>query len=145
MKALLIPTRVAIDRPLRMYLWLAFGITWGVGGLGLLAGDIQPGRPSPLHPLYYLAAFGPSIGGVILTARADGWAGVRSLFARAVPRRSNLPWYVAVVIGFPALNLIAAWLLAPDYLAHVPAWDRLLSLLPLTLVADTGPLGEEFG
>ena len=26
-----------MDRPLRVYLWLAFGITWRAGGLGLLA------------------------------------------------------------------------------------------------------------
>ena len=56
-----------------------------------------------------------------------------------------MPWYVAVLIGFPALNLIAAQLLAPGFLSRLPPWERLLSLLPLTLVTDTGPLGEEFG
>ena len=38
----------AVDRPLRIYLWLAFGITWGVGGLGLLeamAGRAETARP----------------------------------------------------------------------------------------------------
>ena len=59
-----------------------------------------------------------------------GWAGVRRLLARAIPSRSALPWYSAVLVGFPALNLAAA---------------RLHALLPLTLVTDTGPLGEEFG
>jgi hypothetical protein len=34
-----------VDRPLRNYLWLAFGITWGVGGLALFSGDIRPGGP----------------------------------------------------------------------------------------------------
>jgi membrane protease YdiL (CAAX protease family) len=145
MKTLFITPHGAMDRPLRIYLWLAFGITWGVGGLALLAGDIRPGGASPLHPLHYLAAFGPSIAGVVMAARTDGWAGVRGLLARVVPSRYALPWYVAVLIGFPALNLLAAWLLAPDFLARLPAWDRLLSLLPLTLFTDTGPLGEEFG
>jgi membrane protease YdiL (CAAX protease family) len=56
-----------------------------------------------------------------------------------------LPWYVAVIIGFPAVNLVAAWLLAPEFLKGLPSWDRLLYMLPLTLVTDTGPLGEEFG
>jgi membrane protease YdiL (CAAX protease family) len=134
-----------MDRPFQIYLWLAFGITWGVGGLALLAGDIRPGGASLLHPLHYVAAFGPSIAGVVMAASTGGWAGVRSLLARVVPSWSSLPWYVAVLIGFPALNLVAARLLAPDFLARLPAWDRLLSLLPLTLITDTGPLGEEFG
>jgi membrane protease YdiL (CAAX protease family) len=145
MKILFIPTRSAMDRPLLIYLSLAFGITWGVGGLALLAGEIRPGVTSPLHPLHYVAAFGPSIAGVIMAASAHGWAGVRCLLGRLVPSRSALPWYVAVLIGFPALNLVAARLLAPHFLARLPPWHRLLYLLPLTLLTDTGPLGEEFG
>src|SRR5258708_5908683 len=128
MKTLFIPTRSAMDRPLRIYLWLAFGITWGVGGLALLAGEIRRGGASPPQPPHHLAAFRPAPPG-----------------ARVVPSRSALPWYVAVLIGFPALNLVAARILAPDFLAHLPPWHRLLYLLPLTLVTDTGPLGEEFG
>jgi membrane protease YdiL (CAAX protease family) len=135
---------MSLDRPLRIYLWLAFGITWGFGGLALLAGEIRPGG-SPLHPLHYLAALGPSIAGILMAASTEGWAGVRGLLARLIPSCSALPWYLAVLIGFPALNLIAARLLEPDSLAHLPALPRLLSLLPLTLVKDTGPLGEEFG
>src|ERR1041385_167382 len=115
-----------MDRPLRIYLWLAFGITWGVGGLALLAGDIRPGGASPLHPFHYVAAFGPSIAGVVMAANAGGWAGVRRLLARVVPSRSSLPWYAAVLIGLPSLSLVAARLLAPDFLACLPAWDRLL-------------------
>jgi hypothetical protein len=77
MKTLFIPTRSAMDRPLLIHLWLAFGITWGVGGLALLAGEIRPGGTSPLHPLHYVAAFGPSIAGVVMAASTHGWAGVR--------------------------------------------------------------------
>jgi hypothetical protein len=111
-----------MDRPLRIYMWVAFGITWGVGGLALLAGDIRPGGASSLHPLHYVAAFGPSIAGVVMAASTGGWAGVRRLLARVVPSWSSLPWYAAVLIGFPALNLVAARLLAPDFLARLPSW-----------------------
>src|SRR5689334_13801962 len=114
MKVSSIPTRSAMDRPLRIYLWLAFGITWGIGGLALLTGEIRPGGPSPLQPFYYVAAFGPSIAGVVMTASSDGWAGVHRLLARLIPSRSALPWYLAVLIGFPALNLVIARLLAHD-------------------------------
>ena len=90
MKAIFVPSRSAMDRPLRIYLWLAFGITWGVGGLALLTGNIRPSGASQLHPLHYVAAFGPSIAGVVMAASTQGWAGVRCLFARVVPSRINL-------------------------------------------------------
>src|SRR5262249_29024751 len=134
-----------MDRPLRLYLWLAFGITWGAGGLALLTGGIRSGAAHPLHPLHYLAAFGPSIAGVILAARVAGWAGVRRLLARGVPPRAGVRWSAAVLVGFPAANFAAPWLLAPDSLLGLPSWDRLIYLVPITLVTDTGPLGEEFG
>ncbi len=121
-----------MDRPLRIYLWLAFAITWGSAS-------------SPSRALHYVAAFGPSLAGLIMAARVQGRAGVRRLADRAVPSWSRLPWYVAVIVGFPAVNLVAARLLAPESIADLPSWDRLLYLLPLTLVTDTGPLGEEFG
>jgi membrane protease YdiL (CAAX protease family) len=132
-----------MDRPLRVYLWLAFGITWGAGGVALLTGGIRSGYP--LHPLHFLAAFGPSSAGVIMVAATEGRAGVRQLLARALPTWAGVPWYVAVLLGFPAANLAAAWLLDPDSLSGLPSWDRLIWLVPITLVTDTGPLGEEFG
>jgi membrane protease YdiL (CAAX protease family) len=42
-------------------------------------------------------------------------------------------------------HLGRSWLLSPGFLAGLPSWDRLIYGLPLTLVTDTGPLGEEFG
>ncbi len=122
---------------------LAFGITWGVGGVALLAGEIRSG--GSLHPLHYVAACGPSIAGIAMAAGTEGWAGVRNILARIVPSRHAFPWYIAVPIVFLAINLVAAVLLAPELLAHLPSWRRLLSVVPLTLVTDTGPMGEEFG
>jgi membrane protease YdiL (CAAX protease family) len=134
-----------MDRPLWVYLCLAFGITWGAGGLALLTGGIQSGAAHPLHPLHYLAAFGPSIAGFIMAAATSGWAGVRHLLARVIPTRAGMPWYAAVLLGFPAANVAVAWLIRPDSLKGLPNWGRLIYLVPLTLVLDTGPLGEEFG
>ncbi|MFI5177593.1 MAG: CPBP family intramembrane glutamic endopeptidase [Vicinamibacterales bacterium] len=135
-----------MDRPLRLYLWLAFGITWGAGGFGLLVGAFRPEAVArPLHPLHYLAAFGPSIAGVIMAAGTGGWVGVRRLLARVVPTWAGVPWYAAVLVGFPAASLAATWLLASNSLLGLPSWSRLIYLVPVTLVTDTGPLGEEFG
>src|SRR5262249_59311673 len=67
------------------------------------------------------------------------------LLARALPSRAGLPWYFAVIVGFPVVTVSAGWLVAPDILTNLPRWDRLLPLLALSAVADPGPVGEEFG
>jgi hypothetical protein len=43
--------------PVRIYFWLAFALTWGIGGIALLAGHWIPGSQpfSTSSPLYYLA------------------------------------------------------------------------------------------
>lgn len=134
-----------MDRPLLVYWLLAFGITWGVGLVALMTGDIRPGGATPLHPLHYLAAFGPSIAGFVMAAASQGWAGVRQLLARLVPSLRAVPWYAVVILGFPAANFAATWLMDRESLKILPSWDRLVWLVPMTLVRDTGPLGEEFG
>lgn len=126
-----------------MYFLLAFGITWGVGGLALLTGDIRSNYPLP--PLHLLAAFGPSIAGFIMAGITEGRAGIRHMLVRLIPTSASLPWYAAVLLGFPAASLAAAWLLDRGSLSGLPSWDRLICLVPITLLFDTGPLGEEFG
>jgi uncharacterized protein len=135
-----------MDRPLRIFWLLAFGITWGGGGLGLLAGAYRPDWAlSASHPLYYVAAFGPDIAALIVVGGVEGRTGLRRLLARAVPSRAGLPWYLAVLVGFPAVTLPAGRLVAPDVFTDLPRWDRLLPLLALTAVTNPGPVGEELG
>lgn len=131
------------DRSLRLYWWLAFGITWGAGGLLLLVGDFRSSRP--LHPLHYLAAFGPSLAGIALAAATHGWSGIQRMVGRLRPTGANTPYYAAVLLLFPAANFLASGLLEPESLGRLPSWWRLVCLVPITLALDTGPLGEEFG
>jgi len=133
-------------RAIRYYYALAFGITWGVGGLCLLASMRYPGFAfSKANPLFCIAAFGPTIGGLVMVGRIDGRAAIGRLVFRARPRRSSLYWYLVVIVGFVAAHLLVGWITGAGLLAKLPRWDRLLYLLPITLVKDTGPLGEEFG
>lgn len=134
------------DRTVSVYVALAFGITWGAGGLGLLVGAFDAhATPPRLHPLHYLAAFGPSLAGVFMVAHTAGRAGLRDLFRRAVPRWTRLGWYLAAIGGLVGANLLMTKVLAPAALVALPAWPLALRRLPLTFVGDTGPLGEEFG
>lgn len=131
------------DDPLRLFFWLAFGITWGAGGIGLLVGAFNnEAAPPHLHPLHYLAAFGPSIAGFVMALQTDGLSGLRALLVRVIPRPRNVPWYLAAVVGFLAANFLIVPLFAPS---AMPPVQRLLPVLGTTLLLDTGPLGEEFG
>jgi membrane protease YdiL (CAAX protease family) len=133
-------------KPLYVYYALAFGITWGAGGLGLLVGLYDPNLAfSSSSPLCYLAGYGPSIAGLIMVGRLEGLAGLKRLLARALPTMAGLPWYLAVIAGFVAVNLAAGRAVDPGILARLPRWDHFLWMLPFTLVTDTGPIGEEFG
>jgi membrane protease YdiL (CAAX protease family) len=133
-------------KPLYLYYGLAFGITWGVGGLGLLAGAYHPEFAfSPSNPLCYVAGYGPTIAGLIMVGRLEGRDGLKRLLTRAIPTLAGLPWYLAVIVGFAAVTLAAGCVVDPYIIARLPRWDHLLYRLPLTLLTDTGPLGEEFG
>jgi hypothetical protein len=60
-------------QPLRRYYGLASGITYGVGGLGLLAGADRPAFAlSTSKPLYYVAACGPTTAELIMVGRRQG-------------------------------------------------------------------------
>ncbi|MGD9636499.1 MAG: hypothetical protein AB7G28_00725 [Pirellulales bacterium] len=108
-----------MDRPLWLYMALAFGISWGAG-VALFTGGMRAGGGHPFHPLHYLAVFGPSIAGLIMAARVGGRAGVGRMMARLVPTAAGLPWYGVVLVPFPAANFAAAWLFAPESLLQLP-------------------------
>ncbi len=139
------PTRIE-RQSLRHYFLLAFSITWGVGALGLLLSSRYPVFAlSRTNPLLHLATFGPTIAGLVVMARTQGPRAIVRLLARAIPRVSSLHLYAIVILEFLAAYLIVDWLIAPGVLRKLPTWSHLLHLLPLTLVTDSGPLGEEFG
>src|SRR6516165_6118031 len=135
--------------PLCIYFVLAFALTWGVGGIALLIGLWMPdSRPlATSSPLYYLAAYSVSLTGIVLTARYDGWEGLRRLGRRLLPWRSPLRWYLIVVASYAAITAIAlgtAALVQPTT-AAIPPWSAFLTSLVIAIVKDPGPLGEEFG
>jgi membrane protease YdiL (CAAX protease family) len=133
-------------RPLLIFYLLAFGITWGVGGLGLLAGFLGLADPfSPASPFCYVAGYGPTIAGLIVVGCREGRRGIARLLGRALPTWAGVPWYLGVSVGFTVITLLAGRLVDPEILTRLPRWDRLLVLLAVTAVLDTGPIGEEFG
>jgi membrane protease YdiL (CAAX protease family) len=135
--------------PVRVFFGLAFALTWTIGGVGLLLSAWFPAsRPlSPSNPLYYLAAYAVSLAGVGLTARYDGWDGLRTLGRRLIPRRSSAGWLLVVLLAYAAIT-VAALLAAASYWrtpVMAPTAPAVFGALALALLKDPGPIGEEFG
>lgn len=135
--------------PVRVYFILAFALTWGIGGIGLLIGIWLPGAQplSTSSPLYYLAGYSVSLTGIALTARYEGRGGLRRLAQRLIPWYSAAWWYLAVVIGYAAITALA-WYSAMYFgsaAAAVVNWHQFFSALLPSLARDPGPIGEEFG
>lgn len=132
--------------PVRVFFRLAFGLSWGIGGVGLLIGMFAPGTQalSTSSPLYYLAAYSVSIAGIALTAFYDGRVGLRNLMERLKPSGTATCWMAGIIAGYAAIAFLAFRATAWFRPAAATPWNW-VSLLPWVIVTDPGPLGEEFG
>ncbi|MGI8729905.1 MAG: CPBP family glutamic-type intramembrane protease [Solirubrobacteraceae bacterium] len=133
-------------RPLRLYLLLAFGWSWAVWiPIAALVGDL-----SALHyALVAVAAAGPSVAGLLCTAREEGRAGLRRLMASLLAWRLPARWY-ALALGGPltvALLSVASYQLAVGDGIFSELEATTVLLVPVALVAAVfvGSLQEELG
>lgn len=85
-------------RGIASFFFLTFLVTWGLQLPGVLSHDAR------LLPLAMLGIFGPLIAATVLTAREDGRAGVRALYARLLPTRLH-PMYFAIALFLPGALL----------------------------------------
>jgi membrane protease YdiL (CAAX protease family) len=143
------PTSRDPIRQVRVFFRWAFGLSWGIGLLGLIVPHFFPsmGAFSHTSPFFWLAGYSISLSGIALTAYYDGVPGLRRLFVRLIPWRAGPQWYV-IIFGWYGLSAVAAFYVARLYgaaPASMPGLRAVLIGLPLTLVFDVGPVGEEFG
>src|SRR4029453_2076806 len=135
--------------PIRRFIVLAFALSWGIGGIGLLINllNSESNALSTSGPLYYLAGYAISLTGVGLTARYDGRAGLAGLGRRLIPDRASTLWFVVVALGYVAVTLFAfeAARLVQAAAVELPRWPLFLNALSLSAIRDPGPIGEEFG
>jgi len=99
-------------------------------------------------PLALLGGWGPSLAGIIVTARTEGRSGVRELLRSLGSWRVSAIWYLAVFVFPPAvtaISVIAADRGIGSFLHRDPA--SALTAIPFAylLALPFGPLGEEIG
>jgi membrane protease YdiL (CAAX protease family) len=140
-------------RELLLYFSGTFGVTWGLAAFVLLAPDVAGrlfGKFSTASPLYYLAVYAPSLVALVLTVSRGGWRSGLRLVGTLRPRKANLPFYLAVLLGCPILDRLGlavqeAVTGTPTAWLDFSGWYAAPVLVLVQLVADAGPLGEELG
>ncbi len=100
-------TRWLRQHPVLAYFILAYAFSWLVELP--LAASAQGWLPFAVPPaLHYLAAFGPLLAALLLTAATDGRAGLRHLFAGLGRWRVGRGWWLFAVLAPVALFAAAA-------------------------------------
>ena len=131
--------------PLASFWLLAFGVSWGVPGGALLLGASLGVEVSVAgySPLAYVALWGPAVAAFAVVWALRGTDGVADFVRRVIRPTGTWPWYAAVVLGVPAVYLVAT-ALAGDFLLP-PATVWLLPFVGVSLLRLTqGPM-EELG
>jgi len=142
-------TRTGTDRtPARhlvLFFVLAFAWSWGLWGpQALVAQGVIEGWPQ----LPEVAAFGPSVAGIVVIFTTEGRAGLRRLARRTVDVGFALRWLLVALLLFPLITLIVVAVLWTQGTLPTFPWADDLVVLPAAFVYILllgGPLQEEFG
>lgn len=98
-------------KPLTLFFLLAFAISWGVSGLGMLAGMLFEGFTvslGPTSPFTYIAVWAPMLAAFITIFVTDGWAGLKAYGKRCLTFTGHWGWYAGVIFGIPVVFFTAA-------------------------------------
>jgi membrane protease YdiL (CAAX protease family) len=132
--------------PLFFYFLIAYAFSWItlipyiLSAWGLIQGDYTL--------VFALHTFGPTIAAVIMTSVTEGKEGLHSLRQRIKQRSASWRWYLFILLGIPALELLGI-LIQPGALASFQGLSSIILVTyPLNFFAvffAGGPLGEEIG
>jgi membrane protease YdiL (CAAX protease family) len=140
--------------PLVFFFLIAYAGAWLVEvpialsetGTGLLPFTI----PTPVLALAIAAAtfLGPTLSAYIMTYMTEGRIGIRRLLRRYVLWRVGLRWYLFILLGIPAIELLGAIVVPGALASFQPLTLSLVLTYPIAFVSTFilgGPLGEEPG
>lgn len=123
--------------PILSFFVLVFATEW------LLVLTLGP-RMSPLVALL-VGSWLPNIAGLLVTAIADGEAGLRNSLGKFAVRRTHLRWYAIATMGPVAVAFLASALYVLAGNAAPPVVPLSMMLPLLVFNAILGPMGEELG
>lgn len=136
--------------PISAYFVIAYAFSWAIGGL-LIADHY--GWLSVPQAIYYLSAFGPTVGAVVVISATEGRAGLSNLLGRMLRVGVDVRWWL-VAVGMPLAFGVVAILIywaergAPPDLARFGEVDYLGQIgigAALLLWLATYGFGEEIG
>ena len=140
--------------PLVFFFLIAYAGAWLIEvpialsetGTGLLPFTI----PRPLLALAIAAAtfLGPTLSAYIMTYMTEGRIGIRRLLRRYVLWRGAFRWYLFILLGIPAIELLGAIVVPGALASFQPLTLSLVLTYPIAFVSTFilgGPLGEEPG
>src|SRR5919112_1899329 len=148
------PEGLLARHPLVFFFLIAYAGAWLVEvpvalsetGTGLLPFTI----PKPVLALAIAAAtfLGPTLSAFIMTYMTEGRIGIRRLLRRYVLWRVGLRWYLFILLGIPAIEVLGA-IVVPGALGSFQGLTLTMVLTyPIAFVSTWvlgGPLGEEPG
>lgn len=119
-----------------------WAIAWGTSFFGYYMSTVYP------SDMWMLFILGPFVGGALVTAIADGRAGLKTFFSRIVRWRVGIRWYaialflpLALRLAAAALNIASGATVSPNI--EMPGMaDLLLESLVFSLIIG---IGEEPG
>jgi membrane protease YdiL (CAAX protease family) len=129
------------------YLFITFGIAWGLLGLYVFLPEratARFGELSASHPGFILAVWSPAIAAFSIVAYCGGIYGVRAFLSRLLLWRCPAAWYAYLFIGFP-LVFVAGSAVKGNLLTDPFPFDGVLAMLAaMAFMLILGPM-EEFG
>lgn len=126
---------------------ITFAITWGIAGGYILFPEQAAasfGELGGLHPLFFIATWGPGIAGVVLVLAFGGLGGFRVFISRLFMWRGGAKWWLFTVVGIPVVFMVGSLLKGGALLADLPEEGIGAALLITLVLLFLGPV-EEFG
>jgi len=129
------------------FVLLTFAITWGIAGSYIFFPEMASsafGELSGLHPLFFIATWGPGIAGIILVLSFGGMRGLRAFFSRVLLWRAHSLWWLLVIVGLPLVFVAGSLIKGGPLLADLPEEGLGVAFLITFIMLFLGPM-EEFG
>jgi len=129
------------------FLFITFGLAWGILGLFIFLPDQMTGFFGELtgqHPLFILGVWAPAIATFVVIIWTSGFKGLRCYFSRLLLWQCSTAWYVFLIIAIPLIFFIGSYLKGNFLEYSFPFTSISTFFMALAMTMIKGPV-EEFG